>query len=73
MSKSDVQHMFYLGENADKIIKIVEKHGFYCELGREEEFVNNYFNSIKDEVTKKRLLKNLKEANPIIHGKYGMY
>jgi len=43
------------------------------EIGREEEFINNYFSTIKDEVTKTRLLKTLKETNPIIHGKYGMY
>lgn len=65
--------MVYLGENADKITKIIEEYGFYCEIGREEEFISNYFSTIKDEVTKTRLLKTLKEANPIIHGKYGMY
>ena len=73
MNKSDIEHMTYLGRNADKITKIIEEYGFYCEIGREDEFVNSYFSTIKDEVTKKRLLKNLKEVNPIIHGKYGMY
>ncbi len=29
MSKSDIQHMVYLGENADKITKIIEEYGFY--------------------------------------------
>ena len=60
-----------LVEKSDKILAIINKYGFYIKLGCEEEFINNRFNKV-DEVTRKRLIKAMKDANPIIHHEFGL-
>ncbi|MGY5237627.1 hypothetical protein [Clostridium tertium] len=71
MKTIDITGMIDLAENADKIAEIIEEYGFYIMLGREEEFINSRFKKV-DEFTRRRLIKVIKEANPLIHHKYGL-
>ena len=68
---TNIDEYIHLAEKADKIIAIINKYGFYIKLGSEEEFINNKFNKV-DEFTRKRLIKAMKEANPIIHHEFGL-
>lgn len=71
MKTIDITGMIDLAENAGKISSIIEEYWFYIMLGREEEFINSRFNKV-DEFTRKRLIKVIKEANPLIHHKHGL-
>lgn len=71
MSSIDIYQMIHLGENADKIAAMIDKYGFYIMLGREEEFINNKFSNL-NELDKRRLVKTIKEINPIIHHEFGL-
>lgn len=68
---TNIDEYIHLVEKADKIMEIINKYGFYIDLGKEEEFVNDKFNK-SDEFTRKRLIKALQEANPIIHHEFGL-
>lgn len=72
MDKIDINHMVDLGDKGDKILKIIHDTGFYCEIGREAEAVNKMYKGL-DEFTKLKLIKLIKDINPYIHGKYGLY
>ncbi|MDC4241291.1 hypothetical protein NE398_14125 [Clostridium tertium] len=71
MKTIDITGMIDLAGNADKIAEIIEEYGFYIMLGREEEFINSRFKKV-DEFTRRRLIKAIKEANPLIHHKHGL-
>lgn len=71
MKTTDITEIIDLTNKTDIIVKMIDECGFYIELGREEEFVNNTFQN-KDELLNKRITKELKKINPILHHKYGL-
>lgn len=71
MKTTDITEIIDLVNKTDIIVKMLDECGFYIELGREEEFVNNTFQN-RDELLKKRITKELKKINPILHHKYGL-
>ena len=71
MKTTDITQIIDLANKTDIIVKMLDECGFYIELGREEEFVNNTFQN-RDELLKKRITKELKKINPILHHKYGL-
>lgn len=71
MEYKDITGMIDLAENPEKITAMINKYGFYIMLGREEECINERFAKI-NEFDRKRLIKAIKEANPIIHHEFGL-
>lgn len=71
MKTTDITEIIDLANKTDIIVKMLDECGFYIELGKEEEFVNNTFQN-RDELLKKRITKELKKINPILHHKYGL-
>ena len=71
MKTTDITEIIDVANKTDIIVKMLDECGFYIELGREEEFVNNTFQN-RDELLKKRITKELKKINPILHHKYGL-
>lgn len=71
MKVVDITEIIDLVNKADIIVKMLDECGFYIELGREEEFVNNIFQN-RDELLRKRITKELKKINLILHHKYGL-
>lgn len=71
MEYKDIAGMIDLAEDSEKIAAMINKYGFYIMLGREEECINERFVRM-NEFDRKRLLKAIKEANPIIHHEFGL-
>lgn len=69
MKTIDITGMVDLAENSDKIAAMIDEYGFYIMLGREEECINERFANM-NELDRKRLIKAIKEANPIMHHKF---
>lgn len=71
MKTIDITEFTELANKADIILEILNEYGAYIELGREKEFINNTFKNI-DELLKRRMIKELKKNNLIVHHKYGL-